>query len=152
MDVYDYLRQSVTAFTSERFTLKEINTLLPELEKQFQDMASRTTAINKLISNQESPTLKFDIKYLPKLVALSLNYGYRLTPKIEKVDDKRYLMTVADCFICAGMKSEHPVCHILEGTVTGACGICFKQKFECHETQCKAMGAKACTYSINGIE
>ncbi len=151
LDVYDYLRQSVTAFTSERYTLKEINTLLPELEKQFQDMASRTTAINKLIRNKESPKLKFDLKYLPKLVTISLNYGYRLTPKIEKVDDAKYLMTINDCFICTGVKTDHPVCHILEGTVTGACGILFKRKFECHEIQCKAMGEKSCIFNIQGI-
>ncbi len=53
-----------------------------------------------------------------------------------------------DCFICNGIKSNNPVCHILEGTVTGSCGILFKKKFECNEIECKAMDADTCTFQI----
>ncbi len=126
----------------------ELNRYLTELEKHFQDMTARVTAVNKLLRNKESPQIQFDLKYLPKMLSITFYYGYRLKVKINKVNDWEYILKVPDCFICNGIKSNNPVCHILEGTVTGSCGILFKKKFECNEIECKAMDADTCTFQI----
>ncbi|MBS7645758.1 MAG: 4-vinyl reductase [Candidatus Bathyarchaeia archaeon] len=149
IDVYHALRRSVAAFAREApASMVELDRSLEELERSFQDFAARVTAVKKLIRNKESPDLKFDLKYLPKLLSITLFYGYRLKPKFRRVNEDVYEMTVPDCFICQGIKSAHPVCHILEGTVTGACGVLLKEKFECREVQCKALGGEACTFRI----
>ena len=149
IDVYNALRRSVRAFAKESPpSMVELDRSLEELERNFQDMAARITAVRKLIRNKESPNLKFDLKYLPKLLSITFFYGYRLKVRFEKISDGEYKMIVPDCFICTGVRSTRPVCHILEGTVTGACGVLFKERFECYETECKAMGAEACVFKI----
>ncbi|MEM2122764.1 MAG: 4-vinyl reductase [Candidatus Bathyarchaeia archaeon] len=149
MDVYNALRRSVTAFAKEApSSMVELDRSLEELERDFQDFAARVTAVKKLIRNRERPDLKFDLKYLPKLLSITFFYGYQLKPRFKRVNVDVYEMTLPDCFICRGVKSTHPVCHILEGTVTGACGVLLKERFECREVQCKAMGDEACIFRI----
>jgi len=149
LDVYNALRRSVAAFAREApSSMMELDRSLGELEKSFQDFAARVTAVKKLIRNKESPRLKFDLKYLPKLLSITLFYGYRLKPKFKRISGDVYEMALPDCFICLGVKADHPICHILEGTVTGACGVLLKERFECHEVQCKAMGGEACIFRI----
>ncbi|MGC8960834.1 MAG: V4R domain-containing protein [Candidatus Bathyarchaeia archaeon] len=149
IDVYHALRRSVAAFAKEApASMAELDQSLEELERGFQDFAARATAVKKLLRNKESPDLKFDLKYLPKLLSITFFYGYRLKPKFRRISEDVYEMTVPDCFICQGIESTHPVCHILEGTVTGACGVLLKERFECREIQCKALGSEACTFRI----
>jgi len=49
----------------------------------------------------EDARLKWDIKYLPKIITLTLYYGYKLIPKIKQISEEEYHITIKDCFICS---------------------------------------------------
>ncbi len=153
LDVYHALRRSVTTFITYYTPLseKEFIEKLSILEGHFQEMAARATAMRKLIENRENPSAKLDVRYLPKTVSITLYYGYHLKSRVLKMSPGEYEVHLKDCFLCAGVVSETPVCQLIAGTIVGSCGVLFKQKFSCRETRCKAMGDGSCVFSLKAL-
>jgi hypothetical protein len=117
-------------------------------------MAGKITSIDHIKKAGEDPqTLKLDISYLPKMVTLSLFYGWGLKPKIER--DKNvadtYFVYVDKCFLCKGVSSKKPVCRILSSIIVGMCSIVFKERFSCEEIKCKAMGDNSCVFLLRRL-
>jgi len=130
------------------------NIKLEDIEDFFQEMAGRITSIDHIKKAGEDPqAIKLDISYLPKMVTLSLFYGWGLKPRIEKSKDvpNTYFVHVDKCFLCKGIESKKPVCRILSSIIVGMCAIVFKEKFSCEEIKCKAMGDNSCVFLLKKL-
>ncbi len=135
-----------------------LSTYLPEVkgatesleltERFIQEIVGRITAVERVKKAGEDPRFKFDLRYLPKIVSLTLHLGFNLKCKIEKKEENTWVVTIKDCFLCEGIKSNKPVCHIISGTLTGGLSQSFKEKIVCEEIKCKAMGDKECIFLI----
>lgn len=132
-------------------TQKEPVMALPGMEEFIHQMATRVTAIERIRTAGEDPRIKFDMKYLPKIVSLTLQIGWQLKPKITKKSAKSYEISIPNCFICEGTESDSPVCQLISGSVIGACAQSFKQKFTCNEIRCKAMGDDQCVFALKSL-
>ncbi len=151
--VYHTLRNSVESFLEEQIPEFDFNReharALNEIEMYFQELTARMSAIQTHFELGEDARLKWDIKYLPKIITLTLYYGYKLKPKIKLISLDKYNITIKDCFICSKIESEKkPVCHLLVGTILGSCAVVFKEKFDCYEVKCKALGDEACEFIL----
>jgi hypothetical protein len=154
--VYHTLRNSVESFLAEQVPEFDFNReharALNEIEMYFQELTARMSAIQTHSELGEDARLKWDIKYLPKIITLTLYYGYKLVPKIKQISEEEYNITIKDCFICSKIKSENkPVCHLLVGTMLGSSAVVFKEKFDCYEAKCKALGDEACEFILKRI-
>jgi hypothetical protein len=154
--VYHTLRNSVESFLAEQIPEFDFNReharALNEIETYFQELTARMSAIQTHSELGEDARLKWDMKYLPKIITLTLYYGYKLVPKIKQISEEEYKITIKDCFICSKIKSENkPVCHLLAGTIMGSCAVVFKEKFDCYEAKCKALGDEACEFILKRI-
>ncbi len=148
LKVYDTLRQSADIFISSQLPEKSLMGEFSELELYFQEMAARLTALETIKETKEDPRIKFDSKHLPKLISLAMYYGYRIKPKVKKIDEDEYMVDIEDCFICRDYTSRTPICGLLAGTIQGVCAITFKEKFVCKEVRCKSMGYPSCVFNI----
>jgi hypothetical protein len=145
--VYHTLRRSVEAFMSTQLPGKDLKDELAEMELRFQEVTARLTAIEVYLEIGEDPRTKLDLKYLPKIISLTMYYGYGLKPRVAKITDYEYEVSFADCFIC-GEAAGRPACQLLAGTIVGGCSIVFKEQFTCNEVECKASGGEACVFRL----
>lgn len=148
MKVYNTLRKSVEAFMSTQLPGKNLSDELSEIEMNFQEMTARLSAIETILEIGEDPRIKLDLKYLPKIIALIMYYGYGLKPKVKKVNNYEYQVYFQDCFICSEYKGKELACQLLAGTMIGGCSIMFKESFICREVECKGLGAEACVFEL----
>ncbi len=150
--VYHTLRESVESFISEQMPDLDFHKELQEVEMYFQELTARRSAIQTFDELGEDIRLKWDLKLLPKVVSLTLFYGYKLKPKIKQISEGEYDLIFKDCFICSKIESEQPCCQLLTGTIVGCCAVVFKEKFICNETECKAIGDDACVFNLKILE
>ncbi|MEM4250851.1 MAG: 4-vinyl reductase [Candidatus Bathyarchaeia archaeon] len=151
MAVYNALRRSVHAFILDRMQKVELGRELSEFETYFQDMTARAAAVETFRLLGEDIRREFDMKYLPKILALAIYYGYGVRPKISRLSEGLFHIEVRDCFICSGAQSEAPVCQLLIGTIVGCCSVVFKKRFTCSEVRCKAAGDASCVFHLKEI-
>jgi predicted hydrocarbon binding protein len=60
-----------------------------------------------------------------------------------------YSVSVRDCPLCHGQKSQQPVCHILRGITVGAFEAYLSKKAkEAKEVQCAAVSGELCVFEI----
>lgn len=148
--VYHTLRKSVEAFISTQLPGRDLKDELAEMELRFQEVTARLTAIEVFLEVGEDPRIKLDLRYLPKIISLTMYYGYGLKPRIRKVNDYEYEASFPDCFIC-GEEADRPACQLLAGTIVGGCSIVFKERFTCDEVECKASGGEACVFRLKVV-
>ncbi len=127
---------------------KEPFMVLEMTEKFLQEIVGRMTAVERIRAMGEDPRAKLDFKYLPKIVSLSLDLGFKLKCNVLRREEDLWEIRIKDCFICEGIKSDKPVCHIIAGTLTGGLSVAFKEKILCEEVMCKAMGHEACVFLV----
>jgi len=150
-EVYNMIRKASAFYISTRSSEEETEEL-DEVEQYFQEYAARETALKTLLENKESPLTRFNLKDLPKVLSLSLFYGYRLKPKVYEKEKGKWIIDIEDCFICKNIKSEKPTCELLVGTIVGGCAVTFKEKFTAKEIECKAKGDNSCKFLLEVIE
>ncbi|MEM3072319.1 MAG: V4R domain-containing protein [Candidatus Bathyarchaeia archaeon] len=146
--VYHTLRKSVEAFLSSQLPGKDLKDELAEMELRFQEVTARLTAIDVYLEIGEDPRTRLDLRYLPKIISLTMYYGYGLKPRVAKLNDYEYEVSFPDCFICRDVVGG-PACQLLAGTMVGGCSIVFKERFTCNEVECKASGGKACVFRLS---
>ena len=124
---------------------------LSEFESFFQEIASRQTAIEHSAALGENPEIKLELQYLPKICALTLLSGYNMKSETHESGPNEWTLEIHDCHICRDEESVTPVCQMLSGTIIGALSVVFKERFECKEIRCKAMGDEACVFQIRKL-
>jgi len=133
-----------------KLDLKETDYMerLLEMQKRFNEIGARETAIKHIRMLGENSSLKVESDYVPKILGLTFYTAYRIKAKITKVSEKEYLLEVPECWWCSGITHTSPVCSTIEGTVEGICGVIFKTRTKCKEVECKAVGDEACIFKI----
>jgi hypothetical protein len=126
----------------------ELAKQLPDIETFFQEVMGRMTALEHVAALGEDPRVKPDMKYVPQFVSLTLFAGYGLRAKVKRVKPDQFEITVPDCFICRGVKSDHPYCMLISGPLQGVISVAFKESFICQEIKCRAMGDRDCTFLL----
>lgn len=117
--------------------------------KFFSEIASRQTALEYITSLNGDPQAKLDIKYVPKIVGITLIAAFGIDADVKEVEPHVYKLTLKDCFLCEGVKSTKPFCeNLAAGVIEGSLAVCFKRRFECKEVECKATGHKDCVFSL----
>lgn len=150
-EVYNMIRKASAFYISTRNTSEEAEEL-NEIEQYFQEYAARETALKTLLENKESPLTKFNLKDLPKVLSLSLFYGYGMKPKVYQQENGKWIVDIDNCFICKDIKSDTPVCGLLIGTIIGGCAVTFKKGFIAKEIACKAKGDNTCKFLLELVE
>ncbi len=150
-EVYNMIKKACAFYISTRSSQEETEEL-EEIEQYFQEYAARETAIKTLLENKESPLTRFDLKDLPKVLSLSLYYGYKIKPKIYQQESGKWIIDIDECFICKNVKSEKPTCGLIVGTIIGCCAVTFKEKFTAKEIACKAKGDPTCRFLLEMIK
>ncbi|MGQ9759033.1 MAG: V4R domain-containing protein [Candidatus Methanomethylicaceae archaeon] len=146
-EVYNMIRKASAFYVSTR-TASEETEELEEIEYHFQEYAARETAVRTLLENKESPLTKFPLSDLPKVVSLSLYYGYRMKPRVYQQESGKWIIEIDDCFVCKYIRSDKPACALLLGTIIGGCAVTFKEKFVAKEVACKAKGDNTCRFLL----
>lgn len=122
-----------------------------ELENFYQEMVARVAAVKDIKGLSEDPRSKLDLKYVPKIISLTLAAGYLLSSEVKRKNGDVFKVRVKDCFMCKELGAKTPICNALAATMTGVCKVVFKEKFSCDETECKAMGDKECVFILKRI-
>jgi len=52
------------------------------------------------------------------------------------------------CSLCHTRQADHPICHVLVGSIQEAVKWASGQDYEVRETECRAMGAEACRFLV----
>ncbi|MCX8175782.1 MAG: hypothetical protein N3E48_00935 [Candidatus Bathyarchaeota archaeon] len=121
-------------------------------ERLSHELSARRTAVSHALSLGEDPRGKLDLNYLPKIVSLTLRSGFGLRMCETSIIVKNvWRVKVKDCFVCEGVKSSEPMCHIVSGTINGVLPVMFKESFSCEEVECKAMGHPACVFIVRRV-
>lgn len=74
--------------------------------------------------------------------------GQQVQLRLDDLGD-RFSYVDHHCWQCAGKAADEPICLIRAGTLQEALHWLTGQEFEVHETECRAMGAPACTWEIS---
>ncbi|NWG09442.1 MAG: hypothetical protein HXX80_03910 [Nitrososphaerales archaeon] len=152
-DVYVAEKRAVFEFLktffgeSTELGIESIENLL-NLEEGFHELVGRSTTLERIRKLGEDVTSSIDLKYLPKIIKITLHIGYKLDCDIKEDSPDRFLVNVYDCFLCEGIKSIRPVCRSISGALTGACSLTFKRIINCSETKCKALGDEHCVFEL----
>ncbi|MCP8314522.1 MAG: hypothetical protein H3Z53_09160 [archaeon] len=123
-----------------------------DLEERFHEMVGRIKAVKDVQRFGEDVSTSIDLKYLPKIVKMTMWVGYKLDCDITEESPTYTLITVRDCFLCEGIKSIKHVCRAISGALTGACSLTFKRVIDCKEIKCKALGDEHCVFELKVVK
>ncbi len=126
----------------------EVAKQFPEIETFFQEIMGRMTALEHVSALGEDPRVKPDLRYVPQFVSLTLFAGYGLKARVKRLRPDQFEITIPECFICRGVKSDHPYCTLISGPLQGVISVAFKENFACEEIRCHAMGNGDCTFTL----
>ncbi len=151
LDAYLYNRKATLAFIKMLFSTLDLQEAdytdrLLEMQKRFNEMGARETAVKHTKLLGENASLKLDMVYFPKILDLTFNTTYRVKPLITKVSETEYLLKFRECFECNEVSYSKPICSAIEGIVEGICGAIFKIDAKCKEIECKALKDQACLF------
>ncbi|MFH0848469.1 MAG: V4R domain-containing protein [archaeon] len=149
MDAFVALRDAIEIFT--RYSEPERAERIAELERYYQELSSRKTAVERIVKNQEDPRIKFDLKYFKTVVSLALQAGFHVSPRIYSRPGEVFEISIEDCPVCRDRKSARPFCDLISGVVRGVSGVCFKRRFSCEEIKCVATGDSACVFLAKAL-
>lgn len=119
-----------------------------KIKEEFHQMIGRHRALEAIQEIGENPLKKLDIKYLPKVIKLTLYFGYRLKCSVERINTNVFRIRVPACFLCKNTTSEIPVCSAITGAISGAVSVTFKEKVQVKEIKCKATGHEECVFEL----
>jgi predicted hydrocarbon binding protein len=153
LDAFMANRKASLAFIDmllAKLDLKEVDYMdrLMEMQKRFNEMGTRETAIKHTKLLGENLFLKIDLDYLPKILSLTFSSTYNIKPRVNRVSEKEFIVEFRECVECAGMTFSKPVCSAIEGIIEGICGVIFKSGVKCRETECKALGDETCVFKL----
>ena len=153
VDVYQAVREASVAFSSVIISaLREpVKIKMSELEKFYQEMGARITAVESIQRVGEDPRNKLNLKYIPKIISIALLSGFDTASITEKEGKNVFKIRIKDCPMCKGVKRTEMVCQGLTGTLVGACSVTFKEKFSCREIKCKAVGDDECVFILRKV-
>jgi predicted hydrocarbon binding protein len=152
IEAYIGLKKSIEAiYTIYLPTRKEPLEALPKLEEFIQEIAARITALERTVIAGEPTSIKLDEKHVPKIISITLRSGFGLKSRILKRAPGVFEINLKDCFLCGGIKSDVPVCHLASASVAGVCSVLFKSKFVCNEIKCKAMEQPGCIFLLKKL-
>jgi predicted hydrocarbon binding protein len=148
-DVYQAIRKASVAFGSVMSSSKEpVKIEMSDIEKFYQEMSARITAVESIQRTGEDPRHKLDLKYIPKIISISLLAGFNTASTTEKEGKNVFRIRIKNCPMCKGIEGTEMMCQGLAGTLVGACSVTFKDKFSCKEIKCKAMGDNECVFIL----
>ena len=154
VNVYFALREASEAISASPISgpapPEKINTT--DLENFYQEMVARVAAVRDIKGVSEDPRSRLDLKYVPKIVSLTLAAGYILSCAVKKKSENVFEIRIKDCFMCKERETKKPICSALAATITGVCKVVFKEKFSCEEVECKAMGNKECIFILKRLD
>ncbi len=55
------------------------------------------------------------------------------------------------CAVCYGQQTANPICHLLGGSVSEAVRWATGRDYQVREIACRAMGARACSFLVEGV-
>ncbi|MCS7136096.1 MAG: 4-vinyl reductase [Nitrososphaerota archaeon] len=143
--IFEFLRH-ITAGSKEEHTVLFENLL--KLEEKFHEFVSRKKALEDIIAQKENPLYSLEPKYIPKIIKLTIYYGYGLNVDVKFLDDRTIRMTVPECYICKDISSSLPVCTAITGAIKGVLSVTFKRPVDGREIKCKAIGDNACEFEF----
>ncbi len=154
LDIYKSLQEIFLDFILyiSRFhkispTDEDLVTYIDRLSFKISEINARMTTVQRLKEMGEDLRGAMDIKYVPKLVKLTLAVTARISADVYTVTDGEFKVVISgNPFISSG--GRFPACSIIRGAVVGAVGICFKRKAHCEEVRCKAKGASHCEFTL----
>lgn len=79
---------------------------------------------------------------------LSQSVGEEYMARVEDRGD-RIAFVLETCAMCAGKKSDQPICHLYAGTLMESTKWLTGKEFDVHEVECRAMGAPACVWEVS---
>ncbi len=147
-DGYYAFKRSVESFLALVPGQKALSERLEEVEKLFAEITARTISVERLVRNREDPRVKFDLKYLPRCIVLTIFSAFHCKPSVEK-DGDRLKVVMKDCPVCAHQRRDKPMCGVVSATIVGMCGVAFKEPFSCEEIQCSATGNPSCVFLLS---
>lgn len=147
-DTYYAYKKCVESYFTYTFGQEDFMKKLHDFESFFQEMTARSVSLERIIRNKEDPRIRFDVKYLPRCVALTVYAAFHRKPKVSEDGTGSYRIVISDCPVCAHQKSEEPMCKQVSATIIGMCAICFKEPFQCDEISCIAAGASSCIFQL----
>lgn len=153
VDVYQAIRNASVAFGSVIVSaLREpVKIKMSDLEKFYQEVSARITAVESIQRVGEDPRNKLDLKYIPKIISVTLLAGFNTASITEKEGKDVFKIRIKDCPMCKELEGTEMMCQGLAGTLVGACAVTFKEKFSCREIKCKAMGDNECVFLLRKL-
>jgi predicted hydrocarbon binding protein len=127
---------------------KEAIERLMKIKEDFHQIIGRQRALEAIREIGENPMKKLDVKYLPKIMMLTLYFGFRLKCEVETVSSNVFRVRVPDCFLCKDAVSEIPICAAITGALSGAASVVFKEPVHAKEIKCKATGHDECVFEL----
>ncbi len=154
VSVYLALREASQAISSSIVSGPPLPTKIntTELENFYQEVVARVAAVRDIKGVSEDPRSRLDLKYISKIVSLTLAAGYTLSSGVKKKTENVFEIKIKDCFMCKERTAKKPICDALASTLTGVCKVVFKENFSCEETECKAMGNKECVFLLKKLD
>jgi hypothetical protein len=143
------LRKSIEIVLNNYFpNSREPAEVFQATERLIHELAARVTTIERLEKYGETPWVKLEFNYLPKVTALTLHIGFGLKSKTMKKTDSSFEVIVGDCFECEGAVGEKPLCNMITGTLIGALCQVAKEPVFVDEIKCKALGDRECVFLV----
>ncbi len=143
--IFEFLRH-ITASSEEEceMVLKD----LLKLEEKFHEFISRKKALEDIVVQKENPLNSLEVKYVPKIIMLTIYYGYGLKVNVKLLNSEKVRVTVPECYICEGMSSSLPICTAITGAIKGVLAVVFKRPVDGMEIKCKAVGDEICEFEF----
>jgi len=143
--MFEFLKNLVCSDETEyRETIEK----LIRIKEDFHQIIGRQRALEAIREIGENPMNKLDIKYLPKIIILTLYFGFRLKCNVETVSSNVFRVRVPDCFLCRDATSEIPICAAITGALSGAASLTLKEPVRAKEIKCKATGHEECVFEL----
>ncbi|PUA31527.1 MAG: hypothetical protein B9J98_06155 [Candidatus Terraquivivens tikiterensis] len=127
---------------------REVVERLLRIREDFHQLIGRQRALEAIREIGENPLERLDMKYLPKIMALTLYFGFRLKCTVETVSGNVFRIRVPDCFLCMDTVSEIPICAPITGALSGTASVVFKEPVRTKEIKCKATGHDECVFEL----
>ena len=106
----------------------------------------RLTTVQRLKEMKEDTRAVMDIKYIPKIIKLTLAVLADVNAEVTKLTDSEYKIIVRDNPFVIKPEGGFPSCSIIRGGIVGALSVCVKRKTYCEELRCKAKNDPYCEF------
>ncbi|MEM0457172.1 MAG: 4-vinyl reductase [Nitrososphaerota archaeon] len=144
--MFEFIKH-ITAGSKEEHDVMFENLL--NLEEKFHEFISRKKALEDIVVQKENPLNSLEPKYIPKIIMLTIYYGYGLKSDVKFLNNEKIKVTIPDCYICENISSSLPICTAITGAIKGALSVVFKRPVSGKEIKCKAIGNDVCEFEFS---